>query len=128
MKEDTWEPCPRCESNRVQVMGKLYFFLVGFSSMGCFFWLIFLIPPVGIAGVIFGLLILIASPLLPKTLHCKDCKKSWAVKNKNYEKWLQKINIYGFRSKNKRKMGLATFVYGIILTILIIIFLVSIGV
>jgi len=82
-KQDKWEPCPRCGSKRVQSRGGCFFFVLGFCLFGISIWLL-IIPPVGIAGIIVGLLLMVISPFAKNQLQCQDCKKSWkypAAKN-----------------------------------------------
>ena len=82
-KQDKWEPCPRCGSKRVQSRGGCFFFVLGFCLLGISIWLL-IIPPVGIAGIIIGLLLMVIAPFAKNQLQCQDCKKSWkypAVKN-----------------------------------------------
>ncbi len=80
MRQENWAPCPRCGSNRVQSRGILFFFLLGFTLTGISIWLL-IIPPIGIAGIITGLLIMAFSPFTKGTLQCQDCNKAWKPKN-----------------------------------------------
>jgi|SRR5699024_10715891 len=73
---DHWEPCPRCQSNRVHKVGFWYIFFIGLALLGISIWLL-IIPPVGIVGIIVGLAIMIISPFGSKQLQCKDCNKVW---------------------------------------------------
>lgn len=82
MKKDVWEPCPRCESKSVKVMSKAFFFIIGLVSSGCFVWFLLLIPPIGIIGVLIGLVLMIGSPFMKPMLQCNDCKKTWTYKKK----------------------------------------------
>ena len=75
-KQDKWEPCPRCGSNRVQSRGGCFFFLLGFGLLGISIWLLF-IPPVGITGIVLGIALIITSPLMRNVLQCQDCNKAW---------------------------------------------------
>lgn len=77
MKNENWEPCPRCGSNRVQSRGGCLFAMLGFAAIGVFFWITFLIPPVGIVGMIAGVVILIISPFAKGIIQCQDCNKAW---------------------------------------------------
>jgi len=74
--KENWEPCPRCGSSKVDSRGKLFFFILGFALAGISIWLL-IIPPIGIAGIVLGLLLMVASLFVKKTLQCRDCKKSW---------------------------------------------------
>lgn len=76
MSQNNWEPCPRCGSNRVQPRGTFFMALVGFMLLGVSFWLL-IIPPIGIAGMIFGILLIIAAPLSKGVVQCQDCNFSW---------------------------------------------------
>jgi len=76
MSQDNWEPCPRCGSNRVQPRGTLFLALVGVGLIGISIWLL-IIPPVGIAGILLGILFIIAAPLSKGTVQCQDCNYSW---------------------------------------------------
>lgn len=86
-----WEPCPRCESNRVRELGKLAMFLILMGSGSCLIWVGFLFPPLWIAS---GLLIL-ASPIaifIKPFNQCKDCDYVWqAGKGKEQKKALDDI-------------------------------------
>ena len=80
----SWEPCPRCESKRVEVRGKSFWFLVPFASGGCLVWLGLLFPLLWILAI----LLILLSPLgffMPKVLHCKDCNYSWKAPKKQLE-------------------------------------------
>lgn len=60
-----WEPCPRCNSNKVKTFGKGTFFLLFFGSSGCLNWIGFLFFPV----LILAAILILVSPLaflLPK--------------------------------------------------------------
>lgn len=82
LPNDGWEKCPRCESNRVQQIGKgtLFFAIAGASGI------------LTIVGFIIWPLLIISIPLffvapialfLPKMNQCKDCNHTWkAVKKK----------------------------------------------
>ncbi|MEC5422116.1 hypothetical protein QGM71_01240 [Virgibacillus sp. C22-A2] len=78
-KVDYWEACPRCESKNVHKMGFLFVLLVGIGMFGISIWLL-IIPPVGILGMIIGLVLMVVSPFTAKQLQCKDCKKTWKPK------------------------------------------------
>lgn len=75
-KQDKWEPCPRCGSNRVESRGGCFFFLlgIGLAGISCFF---LIIPPIGIVGIALGIFFMFISPRMNDTLQCQDCKKSW---------------------------------------------------
>ncbi len=75
-QKQQWEPCPRCGSNRVQAHGTFFFFLLGIGLIGISIWLLIL-PPIGIAGIIAGLLLIVISPFTKGILQCKDCNFSW---------------------------------------------------
>ena len=84
-KEPVWEPCPRCGSKKVESRGGCFFFVLGFCLLGISIWLL-IIPPVGIIGIILGVVLMGASPLMRNMLQCKDCNKSWkypATKSNN---------------------------------------------
>ena len=80
-KNAKWEPCPRCNSNRVVSRGGCFFAVLGFCLLGISIWLL-IIPPVGIAGIIIGVLLMLASPLMRNMLQCQDCKYSWKYPHK----------------------------------------------
>lgn len=80
-KKDKWEPCPRCNSNRVEDIGKTkewkYLLIIAiayFIPSGSIYFL---------AGIWFAFLILndIYYFFSSKTkLKCKDCAKVWKTK------------------------------------------------
>ncbi len=76
MSKDNWEKCPRCESNRVKKRGFLFTFLVGFCTTGISMWLL-IIPPIGILGILIGLLITLSSFGAKGQLYCEDCNNTW---------------------------------------------------
>lgn len=76
-KKEIWEPCPRCNSNRVEARGGCFFFLLGLGLASISIWITFLFLPAGIVGVVLGLLLMLSSPLMRKMLQCQDCKKAW---------------------------------------------------
>jgi len=76
MAQKQWEPCPRCGSNRVQSRGTVFFALIGIVLIGISIWLL-IIPPIGIAGIIFGALFLAIAPFTKSIVQCEDCKHSW---------------------------------------------------
>lgn len=80
-KKEMWEPCPRCGSNRVESRGIAFFVITGIALIGISIWLL-IIPPVGIAGIIAGIVFLLAAPFSRGILQCKDCNKSWRYKPK----------------------------------------------
>jgi hypothetical protein len=82
MKEQNWEPCPRCGSNRVQSMGGCFFAVLGFCLIGISIWLL-IIPPIGIVGILAGIFLMFVAPFMVKMLQCKDCKKSWRANKKD---------------------------------------------
>ncbi|SDK91918.1 hypothetical protein [Lacicoccus qingdaonensis] len=76
---DGWQPCPRCESNKVkQISRSMMMFAIWclgiiFLLVGIILW--FLLP---IAGILF-----LAAPFAlfaPRMNQCKDCNYSWAAK------------------------------------------------
>lgn len=79
-KKEAWEPCPRCNSNRVQLRGGCFVAIIGAGIASLGIWL-FLLPVFGrIAGtvtIIIGLLLLITSPFAKNQLQCQDCYKTW---------------------------------------------------
>jgi hypothetical protein len=75
-KKEVWEPCPRCNSNRVESRGGCFYALMGIGLMGISIWLLF-IPIIGITGILFGAVLLLASPFFRNMLQCQDCQKSW---------------------------------------------------
>lgn len=81
VKNTKWEPCPQCGSNRVESRGGCFFAILGFCLTGISIWLLF-IPPIGIAGIVTGLLFLIISPFMRGFLQCQDCKYSWKYPHK----------------------------------------------
>ena len=76
MEKKNWEPCPRCGSNRVQPRGTLFLALVGVGLIGISLWLL-IIPPVGIAGILLGILFIIVAPLSKGMVQCQDCNFNW---------------------------------------------------
>lgn len=76
-----WEPCPRCGSKRVQSQGAIVFFLLGIGIASFSTWLLF-IPVIGVPGVIFGIALMLMSPLARGGLSCKDCNNFWKRKEK----------------------------------------------
>ncbi len=76
MEKKNWEPCPRCGSNRVQARGTAFLVILGFCLIGISIWLL-IIPPVGIAGMLFGILLIIVAPLAKGNLQCQDCNFNW---------------------------------------------------
>lgn len=89
---EQWEPCPRCNSNRVQTFGKWAAFLIFLGSGSCLIWVGILFPPIWIVA---GLLVL-GSPLgffFPKMNYCKDCSKSWKAGHaEEHKKAIEDIN------------------------------------
>lgn len=75
-KKQAWEPCPRCGSKKVESRGGCFFFVLGFCLLGVSIWLL-IIPPVGIVGIILGVVLMGVSPLMRNMLQCEDCKYSW---------------------------------------------------
>lgn len=80
-KKDRWEPCPRCESNRVQPARTGCMLLIGgICLIGLGLWLL-IIPFVGIPMVIVGigfiLFSLFAGPATKGMLQCQDCHNAW---------------------------------------------------
>ena len=75
-KETNWEPCPRCGSNRVESRGGCFFAVLGFCLLGVSIWLL-IIPPIGVAGIILGVLLMLSSFFMKNMLQCQDCKKAW---------------------------------------------------
>lgn len=77
-KQDNWEECPRCGSNRVTTMGKgIMFMLMMFLSSGTLvIGIIF--PPLWLATIAFFLIgfTLLFIPNVKMNV-CKDCNKSW---------------------------------------------------
>ena len=80
-KKDKWEPCPRCGSTKVESRGGCFFFVVGFCLMGISIWLL-IIPPVGIAGIVMGIALMLVAPFAKNQLQCMDCKKTWKFQKK----------------------------------------------
>ncbi|MDD4780345.1 MAG: hypothetical protein PHT02_07055 [Tissierellia bacterium] len=87
---DLWQPCPRCGSKKVTSMGRGFFFLLGLILTSISIWLL-IIPPVGIVGIIAGVVFMAISPFMKGILQCKDCKKSWKYKE-GIESELNSIN------------------------------------
>ncbi|WP_031517607.1 hypothetical protein [Desulfofalx alkaliphila] len=85
-KVEMWEPCPRCGSKKVNAQGGCFFFLLGFALLGVSIWLILLVPPVGVAGILLGIGFMFASPFLKNMLQCQDCKKAWKFPHKTKHK------------------------------------------
>lgn len=79
-----WEPCPRCGSKRVQVQGRLFWFILLFFTGGFLTLFGLFVPPLLIIGVPTAVI----SPvglLIPTINSCRDCKKSWRPNKKKYE-------------------------------------------
>jgi hypothetical protein len=53
---------------------------MGFGTIGIFLWVTFIIPPLGIVGMLAGAVIMLLSPFMKGMLQCQDCKKSWKYK------------------------------------------------
>jgi len=73
-----WEPCPRCGSNKVKTLGKLWFLLIFLGSGSCLLWVGIIFWPI----LILAILLILISPLgffLPKVNQCQDCKYSWKI-------------------------------------------------
>lgn len=80
MKLDSWEPCPRCGSNRVQPINKVLLgFMIAsmgtlvFGIMGIFIWIFIIAVPfcwiIGLFLAVFG----------QSIWQCQDCHKSWKM-------------------------------------------------
>lgn len=78
-----WEPCPRCDSNRVKYMGTGFWLLFGILMMSFGLFLFFLIIPLALVPV--GAVMALVSKFLPNYFQCKDCKKTWREKKKKDE-------------------------------------------
>lgn len=92
MEKKNWEACPRCGSNRVQARGTAFLMIVGFCLIGISIWLL-IIPPVGIAGILFGIFMIISAPLSKGNLQCQDCNFNWKypyIEKKNEEEIREK--------------------------------------
>lgn len=76
MKQKTWEPCPRCGSKKTVYHGKGLYFFIGLIMMSCSIWLL-VIPPIGIAGIVIGVIIMLASPLIQAKMACRECSFTW---------------------------------------------------
>lgn len=72
----SWEPCPRCQSNKVQTSGKGFMFLLGLMMLGCFFWLGLLFWPLWLGSAV-GLVMMVIAPFMPKVNQCQDCNHAW---------------------------------------------------
>ncbi len=75
-KKEIWEPCPRCESKKVESRGGCFFSLLGFMLIGISIWLL-VIPALGITGIVLGIVLIFSSPFMKSILQCQDCKKAW---------------------------------------------------
>ena len=75
-KKEKWEPCPRCGSNRTEARGIGFYLFFGFCLIGVSIWLL-IIPPLGIAGIVVGLAIMLVAPLMKNNFQCKDCNHNW---------------------------------------------------
>ena len=79
--EEYWEPCPRCESNRVKKISK--------TSIFAQLWFIIIplaifLPFIGVPFLIaFGLITLYGFIKNRHMLKCKDCDKQWAYEDTN---------------------------------------------
>jgi len=60
----------------VQARGTAFLMIVGFCLIGISIWLL-IIPPVGIAGILFGIFMIISAPLSKGNLQCQDCNFNW---------------------------------------------------
>ena len=85
MEKDNWEKCPRCESNKVQSRGGCFFLVLGLGMLSVSIWLL-IIPPVGIVGILIGLLIMFASLFAKGQLQCQDCNFAWKYPYEEKEK------------------------------------------
>lgn len=74
--EENWEPCPRCGSKKVEKRGGCFFALIGLSLTGISVFLL-IIPPVGILGIIIGIILMFSSIFMKNRLQCQDCKNNW---------------------------------------------------
>jgi len=74
-------PCPRCGSTKVIERKSGFFAVIGLAIVVIFFFLSFLIPPLGIGGVIVGLGFLIFAPFARQYYHCKSCNRLFKVRN-----------------------------------------------
>jgi hypothetical protein len=73
---DKWQPCPRCNSNKVERIGKLYMFIAGIFITGVCAWITLIFPPM-LIGIIIGILLMLISPFARAIMICKDCKNKW---------------------------------------------------
>ena len=79
----SWESCPRCESKKSSSAKTLIFALgLGIASLCILFGFIFFpfwyVIPLGVA-------MMIAGPIMPATLYCKDCNHVWSVQKKGQQ-------------------------------------------
>lgn len=76
-----WEPCPRCDSKKVQVTGKAFWVLLMIGLGSILFWFGFLIFPLFIIGPLLVLLSPLGA-LMPRQYSCQECKNVWKVDKK----------------------------------------------
>ncbi|MGC3791997.1 hypothetical protein [Priestia aryabhattai] len=84
MSHVDWESCPRCESKKVVIRGKFYFFFIILAVIAALNFLALLFIPLFFLSIP----LLFLSPLaffLPKIKQCLDCKNTWRF-NKNTNK------------------------------------------
>lgn len=85
MKQENWEPCPRCGSKQVRVFSKLpaasFSLVLGAITLIVSLPWVILFPPGGILGVIFGISFMISQRFINKKagVHeykyiCETCK------------------------------------------------------
>ncbi|WP_102346640.1 hypothetical protein [Bacillus sp. Marseille-P3661] len=70
--------CPKCNSNKVRTLGKLYWFLFLLSSGGCFIVIGLFLP----IFFYIALALVAVSPfsiLFPKVSQCIDCYRLWRI-------------------------------------------------
>ena len=93
-----WAPCPRCESKKTVYHGKGLYFFTGLIMTSFSIWLL-IIPPIGIAGILIGVIIMLASPLIQPKMVCKECRFSWSPSTKGKDKIVKPSNASKSHSK-----------------------------
>jgi len=75
------DPCPRCGGKDIIERKASFFAVIGIIALAVFFLLSFLIPPVGIAGVIVGLAFLVYAPFAKGYYQCQKCHRLFKVRS-----------------------------------------------
>lgn len=67
--------CPKCGGMETEVLKKSFFVWAGFIMIAVFFILSFVIPPLGIGGMILGVLFVLFAPFSNSYTHCRKCNR-----------------------------------------------------